>query len=235
MEILFSTIDLGGEFVVSPASSVVVLDTGATANLVCRQWLANHNRFLERQGIEKAHLYPADARFKFGDGRIGEVRYAADITVGIAGRKGSFTAFVLDAEIPALLCKGALEALSAQLDFAKGTLWLERHGICVPLGLSDMGHYAMSVAEFRKGRPKRTRDPLLSASFFERSLMDKRPDLSGGGLPFPLNESDFLRFSPPKNTGVFSVVSPGVEQDNGAVDSDRDKRPDLSDAGYTFP
>ena len=41
-----TTIDLGGEFVVSRASSVVVLDTGATANLVCRAWLADHNLFL---------------------------------------------------------------------------------------------------------------------------------------------------------------------------------------------
>ena len=77
---------------------------------------------MEGQGIEKAYPYPAEARFKFGDGRIGEARYAADITVGIAGYKGSFTAFVLDAEIPALLCKGALEALYAKLDFVKGTL-----------------------------------------------------------------------------------------------------------------
>ena len=53
------------------------------------------------------------------------------------------------------------------------------------------------------------------------SLMDKRPDLSDGGLHFPLNESDLLRFSSPKDAGVCSTVTPGVEQDNGAVDSDR--------------
>ena len=90
--------------------------------------------------MEQVHLYPSAARFKFGDGRIGEVQYAANITVGIAGRKGAFTAFVMDAEIPALLRKGALEALGAQLDFAKDTLLLERRGVCVPLGLNAMGH-----------------------------------------------------------------------------------------------
>ena len=68
-----TTIDLGGEFAVSSASSVVVLDTGATANLVCKSWLANHNLFLERRGMEKVRLYPSAARFKFGDGQIGEV------------------------------------------------------------------------------------------------------------------------------------------------------------------
>ena len=49
--------------------------------------------------------------FKFGDGRMGEVCHAADITVGVAGFKGAFTAFVLDSDIPALLSKGALESL----------------------------------------------------------------------------------------------------------------------------
>ena len=73
--------------------------------------------------MEKVHLYPSAARFQFGDGRIGEVQYAANVTVGIAGRKGTFTAFAMDAEIPALLRKGALEALGAQLDFAKDALF----------------------------------------------------------------------------------------------------------------
>ena len=41
------------------------------------------------------------------------MKHAADIKVGAAGCMGAFTAFVLDAEIPALLCTGALEALGA--------------------------------------------------------------------------------------------------------------------------
>ena len=184
---------------VSRASSVVVLDTGATANLVCRAWVANRNLFLGELGMEKVRLYPSAARFKFGDGRIGEVQYAANITVGIAGRKGTFTAFVMDAEIPALLRKGALEALGAQLDFAKDTLLLERHGICVPLGLNAMGHYIMSVAEFGRGGTKRTRGPQFSASYFEWPLMDQRPDLSDGGLHLPMKESGLLRFSTPRS------------------------------------
>ena len=123
--------------------------------------------------MEKAHLYPSADRFKFGDGRIGEDQHAANITVGVAGRKGSFAACVVDAEIPALLCKGALEALSAQLDFAKDTLLLERHGVCVPLGPNAMGHYIMSVAEFGRGGTQRARDPQFSASYFEWSLIDR--------------------------------------------------------------
>ena len=54
-------------------------------------------------GSPDANPNPTIARFKFGDGRVGEVRYAADIKVGIAERGGAFTAFVLVADIPALL------------------------------------------------------------------------------------------------------------------------------------
>ena len=62
-------------------------------------------------GLPRVSTYPAQARFEFGDGRMGDVRFAANITVGIAGAEGNFTAFVLDADIPASLRKGALEAL----------------------------------------------------------------------------------------------------------------------------
>ena len=128
--------------------SVVILDTGATANLVCFNWLAHHNDLLARRGLPKVVSYPAHAMFKFGDGRLGEVCHAADITVGVAGVKGTFTAFVLDSDIPALLSKGALESLQGCLDFAQRTLTLGRSGKVIPLQMSDMGHYILSVADF---------------------------------------------------------------------------------------
>ena len=37
------TPELGGQFVVTQSDSVVVLNTGATANLVCCKWLGNRN------------------------------------------------------------------------------------------------------------------------------------------------------------------------------------------------
>ena len=101
---------------VSQEDSAVVLDTGARANLVRFSWLQRHNRILERRGIPRVTTYPSQARFRFVYGRLGEVRYAADIPVGIAGNTGMFTASVLEADIPALLRKGAMEALGGQLD-----------------------------------------------------------------------------------------------------------------------
>ena len=120
--------------------SVVILDTGATANLVCSNWLSHRNELLTRRGLPKVASYPAHAMFKFGGGRIGEVCHAADITVGVAGFKGTFTAFVLDSDIPALLSKGALESLRGRLDFAQHTLTLGTKGKVIPLQMSDMGH-----------------------------------------------------------------------------------------------
>ena len=59
--------------------------------------------------------------------------HSADITVGVAGIKGVFTAFVLDSDIPALLSKGALETLQGRLDFARHTLTLGTNGKVIPL------------------------------------------------------------------------------------------------------
>ena len=73
-----TTLDLGVQFLFEEAASVVVLDIGAAANLACFRLLAHRNRILEREGFLRVPTYPAGARFKFGDGRLGEVRHAAD-------------------------------------------------------------------------------------------------------------------------------------------------------------
>ena len=92
--------------------------------------------------------YSSSARFKFGHGRVGQVKHAADIKVGPTGRMGTFTAFVLDADIPGLLRKGTLEALGGQLDFVRDVLSIQTHGVNVPLNVHVMGRYALSVVEF---------------------------------------------------------------------------------------
>ena len=75
--------------------SVVVLDTGATANLICFRWLDHHNTILQQWGLEKVTPYRAHATFRFGDGRTGDVGFAADVTVGLAGAKGHFHIYQL--------------------------------------------------------------------------------------------------------------------------------------------
>ena len=94
----------------------MVLGTGAAANLSRLRLLEHHNRILEQRGYRKVSTCPSPTSFRFGDGRQGEVRRAADTPVGAEGSKGKFTASVLDTDSPALLRKGALEALGPQLE-----------------------------------------------------------------------------------------------------------------------
>ena len=79
-----TTLDLGGQFLCVGGDCVVALNTGAPANSVCCELLGNHFLLVGKQGLPRVSTYPS--RFRFGDGRIGGVRYAADITAGIAGR-----------------------------------------------------------------------------------------------------------------------------------------------------
>ena len=123
---------MGGLLFVSDSDSLVVLDSGATASLAHFRWLENHNWPLGRRGYQKASTYPSSARFRFGDGCQGEVRRAADIPVAVVGRRGKFTAFVLGADIPALLREGALEAMGGQLDFPRDLLTLRKRGVGTP-------------------------------------------------------------------------------------------------------
>ena len=71
-------------------------------------------------GRPQASVREAFASFRYGDGRVGDVHQAALIPIAIAGCTGQFMAYVVDAEIPALLGKEALETLGAHLNFVKG-------------------------------------------------------------------------------------------------------------------
>ena len=131
---------------------MVILDAGAAANLVRFQWRHHHNELLVNKGFPAVTTYPAQATFKFGDGRPGEVCHAADVTAGVAGIEGRFTAFVLDSDIPALLSRGALETLRGCSDFARHALTLGANGQAITLRVSEVGHYILSVADFPKVR-----------------------------------------------------------------------------------
>ena len=134
--------------------SAGVLDTGATADLVRLKWLGNHNLHPERQELLRISLYPASARFKFGDERLGEVRLAAGITVGIAGRKGTPAAFASEAGIPALLRKLASGGPGSQSDFASDVSTIQNRGDEILLKVNGMGYYVPSFAFFSE-RPQR--------------------------------------------------------------------------------
>ena len=60
--------------------------------------------------------FSARARFKFGNGRLGGVRLAAVILLGMAGGRGESAALSLGADIPALLRKGVPDAVVGQLE-----------------------------------------------------------------------------------------------------------------------
>ena len=88
---------------------------GATANLACLKWLQRHAASPVKYGISAAGPYPAMASSKYGNMRLEQGHYAANIPVAIAGRRGTFTTFVDDSDSLALLRKGAFGAMEVGL------------------------------------------------------------------------------------------------------------------------
>ena len=162
-----AALDMVGLIMVSKGDSVVVSDARATPNMACFRWLEHHHRLLERSGPQKASTNRSDARSRFGDGLPGEVRHAACIPAGVAGSKGMFIAFVLDADIPALLRKDAVEALGGQLDFSRDSSVLLKEGVASPLRANMLGDYNLCVVDFGAGASRKVRRPVVSASYFE--------------------------------------------------------------------
>ena len=83
-----TTLDVGGLCLVPGDDSAAVMDTGSTANLVCFRWPVRRNLLSEKRGRQKVATYPSSARFRFGDGRLADVRHAAGIPADIAGSQG---------------------------------------------------------------------------------------------------------------------------------------------------
>ena len=98
-------------------------------------------------GLPKVMPYSSMVHFKFGGGRVREVKHAADIKVGISGRTGAATAFVLEADIPALLRKGASAALGGRLVFEYNISTIRKHGVNALPRANDMAQYVLSVVE----------------------------------------------------------------------------------------
>ena len=106
-----------------------------------------------------AKIAPAFASFRYGDGRVGDVHRAAVILIAIVGYAGHFMAYVVDADIPALLGKEAPKTPGGHPDFCDRVLTLESPEADIPLEMSDVGHYLVHVADFPEsisaGKPDR--------------------------------------------------------------------------------
>ena len=143
-----TSIGLGLPYSGSARHSTAIIDTGASANLVGVNWLNNRNAILKALGRPLAKIAPAFASFRYGDGRVGDVHRAAVIPIAIVGYAGHFMAYVVDADIPALLGKEALETLAGHLNFCERVLTLESLGADIPLEMSAVSHYLLNVADF---------------------------------------------------------------------------------------
>ena len=99
-------------------------------------------------GVPPAQPYPARERYKFGNGRLGEVRNVAEIPVGITGGRGAFTTSPINAERPAILRQEAPGALGGHLRSPRTALTSsvarEREG---PLR-SQRGPHVAKTADF---------------------------------------------------------------------------------------
>ena len=187
---------------------MAVLDTVATALLVCFRWLARRSRILGRDWTLRVTTYPSKARSRFGDGRLGEVRLCGRNSGG--GRWGS----------------GHVRCVSAGCGhtsaIARWRLGGTRRGVgsftwlvdFAPTGGEDTlegesGRTLFSErGRFLQDPPgSAPRCPEASASFF-RSVQ-KAPDLSDGGLRLPHTPDGLYHFETPLTFAACKAVTLG--------------------------
>ena len=134
--------------------SAAAFHAGASSNFARFKWDRRQNAITVRLGISIAELFPACAIFEFGNGHTAEVRHAAEILVGIAGRQGALAACFVYADIPTLVCKGTLELLGGKLDFSRNRYRLGKMGTAVPLRVDTAGRFVSGAPPiWREGWP----------------------------------------------------------------------------------
>ena len=71
-----------------------------------------------------------------------------------------------DADIPAVFFKGAFERLGGHLDFSRDPLTLQKQGVAIPLRVTRVARYILSVAGFGKDASRQVRGPVVLAACF---------------------------------------------------------------------
>ena len=133
------------------ADSVVFLDAGVAADLARLKRLEHQNKISECRGIRHFTTYPVCARIHLGDGRLGEVRCAADTPAGIAGSREEIAACGPEAGI-------------RTLGFPPRSFTWRKQGADTPLKLNHSGHYVLSAVAIGTVLPHNSDGPRRSAA-----------------------------------------------------------------------
>ena len=130
--------------------------------------------------------------------------FGADIQVGIAGCRGTFTALARETDIPPALREGAPGTLGGQLGSSCQVLAPGKRGVDIPLHVNQMGRCVLSVVAFGDGPSTSGGGTEFAAPFAEWALGNKLSILPTGGLHSPPTEVGLYRFDPPDFLGLRS-------------------------------
>ena len=212
------TLEVGSQPICMKEGGAVCPDIGSTANLVRFRRVAHSNSLFAKMGLPRIMTYGALANLKFRDGRMDDVRYAADISADIAGAKDNFAAVALAADLPALLRKGALGALRGKLDFSWYSLTFGFRGWEFPSWSMIWGatcrasRILMGVVAIEHATPV-FRPPWVEVAF---SRMRLNP--ACGGIRLPFAGDGMCSFTPSRTFSACKAATLGAARDGALSD-----------------
>ena len=93
-----------------------LLDTGATATVCGRKWLHVYEESLTPQEREQIEIIPSRRMFCFGANECVEARIQKQIPVTICGKDSFLTVYVVNSDIPLLLCRDSMIEIKMKID-----------------------------------------------------------------------------------------------------------------------
>ena len=99
----------------SPGKGIV--DSGCGKTLIGSSTLAAFQAMLKERNLPSGEVYPAENKFRFGNGALETATQSVRLPVGLNGKYGLIEAAVIGGSAPLLLRRPTLEKLTVHLDF----------------------------------------------------------------------------------------------------------------------
>ena len=150
-----------------------ILDCGCNCSVAGEEWSNFYIESLEPNEQKKVVETNSKMKFKFGDGKIYKATKEINVPAQLGNKKVMIKYHVVDANLPLLLSKTAMQDARCNIDFTKGREKVTMFGNPVELSFTSSGHYTIPLTP--KVQATSTKKA-VNVLFNTKGLIEKSPE-----------------------------------------------------------
>ena len=148
-----------------------ILDCGCNCSVAGKEWSDDYIASLDENEQSRVKESTSTTKFKFGDGKVYQASKKINVPAQLGSKNVMIQYHVIDADLPLLLSKNAMQDAGCVIDFQKEKVMM--FGNSVDLSFTQSGHYTVALSpKVHAG----TTDKPVTVLFNVKNLMDKTPE-----------------------------------------------------------